>query len=246
MDVAEWFRTGRVSTGGGPVDALRNVSVLAVKNLSGSAVATGGVLAIDSPLNFNASYLDRFKAGPFLQSTAAAPATADKGRVAVALEPIANGRVGNVCLSGIVPARVNFTTADGSLLAADVADGQVGYLQETFYGSCQILWRESTDAGTCWAVVRVGTPFTPNPAALLCGDTTAAVADTDSTFTVDNVRSAGMGISPTTTSTDTIIISNWAAWEADDNAACMFSLTDLTAESGSIGHGNFVQGPCKG
>ncbi len=78
------------------------------------------------------------------------------------------------------------------------------------------------------------------------GTTTDAVAKTNGTFTVDNVDSVEPDLaSPVGSSSDTFIISNWAKWESNAGQRCDFIITDLDAESGSIGHGDFAQGACK-
>jgi hypothetical protein len=78
------------------------------------------------------------------------------------------------------------------------------------------------------------------------GLTTGSVAKTDATFTVDYVEAVDMGgVAPVDSSSDTFIISNWAFWESESGQRCDFIITDLDAESGSIGHGDFAQGACK-
>jgi len=80
---------------------------------------------------------------------------------------------------------------------------------------------------------------------LLFGKTTGAVTTSTGTFTVNNITAAGRCAPPTSSSTDTIIVANWCGWSCSASGiTVMFCLADLTAASGSIGHGNFVQGPC--
>lgn len=81
---------------------------------------------------------------------------------------------------------------------------------------------------------------------LLFGLTTGTVLTSDATFTVNNITIAQKGGPPTTKSTDTIIVNNWTGdWScAAGGVKVMFALLDLIASYPSIGHGNFVQGPC--
>ncbi|MCY2974647.1 MAG: hypothetical protein NTW52_08280 [Planctomycetota bacterium] len=73
----------------------------------------------------------------------------------VAIEPIAEEKIGRVVFAGLVAARVNIQEASHQY--ADVADSGGSILESKPSGSAQILWRRNaTQQGEQWAVVRLG------------------------------------------------------------------------------------------
>jgi hypothetical protein len=78
----------------------------------------------------------------------------------------------------------------------------------------------------------------------LFGLATAAVNTTDSNFTVNGITSADSteAVPFIASSSTTALVSNWCGWGcASAGAKVMF---ELTALSGGVWQGNFVQGPC--
>jgi hypothetical protein len=82
---------------------------------------------------------------------------------------------------------------------------------------------------------------------MLFGKTTAAVASTDSSFTVNNVVACDDSLTaPVSGTSDTFVVNNWAKWTAKSGVVCMFLVKSLTAIDSSVGTGEFVQGGCIG
>jgi hypothetical protein len=77
------------------------------------------------------------------------------------------------------------------------------------------------------------------------GLTKAAVMTGDASYVVDHVTTADHISCPIQSNTTTIIVYNWAGWSATGSGVkSMFIMVDFTVSSGSIGHANFIQGPC--
>ena len=172
------------------------------------------------------------------------PTTSDAGRFCVTVDPIASGAIGLVLVSGLVPVQIYLKNGDSAPSFADVKDGQIGYLQAANSGA-QVLYCQAAGSsdGPVWAYVRIPGSGTPN---ILCfGKTTAAVDTSAPYFTVNNITSADQGKAPTTSSSDTMIVANWCQWgTANAGTPIMFCVSNLNASGDSIGHGQFVQGPC--
>ena len=172
MDAAEWYFRTKMPGGTPPALLARDLCILPIMNNSGSDVPVGGILAIDSPPNFDANYPDRFRFAPMIQSTQAVAGSDDVGTFCIAVEPIAKGLVGNAAFSGCVPALIYCPQAisDPSQIPASADVGTdtaaAGYLESNSSGAAAVLWGNwQTAPGLCWALVRFGgggetlTPF---------------------------------------------------------------------------------------
>ncbi|MFN7891481.1 MAG: hypothetical protein ACK5OC_14405 [Pirellula sp.] len=126
---------------------------------SATTVPIGGIVGFNAPLgdpDLGPADLARFVRDATIQSVRPI-AEEHTGRFGVAIEPIAEDKVGRVVFAGVVAARVNVQETWHQY--ADVADSGGTTLQSKPNGSAQILWRRDTNqTGVQWAVVRVGKP----------------------------------------------------------------------------------------
>jgi len=157
VDAAIDLQRRRQNALGDPKQAFRQTGTVLVRNDSGSDVPRFGVLGIDGPLIGPSDNVEEFKNRVALAGVT--PVAADHtGKFVVTLEPIAAGEIGRAVISGIAIAKVNVADAGTTYDYADVADGQVDYLEaKTNTGSAQILWLEA-GTGEKWAVVRLSNP----------------------------------------------------------------------------------------
>lgn len=146
-------------------------AVARMRNGSGSAVAKGQVLGIDS-----LSISPKDSEGAFLTGgislVGSTPSLPDhEVKYAVALEPIADGKIGRVALDGLVRVRLNLIDKNDKF--ATVVDGSAT-LESNWFGSARIIAVEEGDPpleeeeeppedyddgyGERWAVVRLNDP----------------------------------------------------------------------------------------
>ena len=244
-DALKWVYKEMNRTGRGFQALNFDSGVVLVENDSGSDAAQYDVLGIASSAPIGPQdNLSEFQLRRLLSGVT--PALPDHaGKFVVCLDAIPAGTIGRAVASGIIPCRVKLSA---SSVVPDYADATAGqpYLSAGSSGA-RILVSDvaaNADSDQCvWAYVRLPEPRTFGLCfGLIAGS--SPLHSGDATFTVNNISAADMGQSPTNTTSDTMIISNWAGWAAPAGAKCMFSVSDMTAASGSIGHGNFVQGAC--
>lgn len=163
MDVAEWFRQGRQKTGDSPQYAPRENGIVLVHNNTGEAIARFTAIALDHPGNYDANYPDRFLYAPYWESTEQKPRDPeDRGKFAIAQQPIPVDGNGLAMIHGITPARVLVDNRTKYFRNADVLADAVT-LQPTNFGSAQLLWVTPMDvldpASEKWGVVRLGNEY---------------------------------------------------------------------------------------
>lgn len=120
-----------------------------VRNIAASDIDMGGIVSLDAPIFGPSDNLAEFRHR--FSFDASIPSAATKGRIGVAVEPIAQGRIGRVLTSGLAVCRVDVTdpTADYASESAGVHDR----LLTSANGHARIVWRESGDSGLKWAIV---------------------------------------------------------------------------------------------
>jgi hypothetical protein len=125
-----------------------------VKNSTGSDVARWGVMAI-SGMEIIPSYTpgnatSQFEQMPVL--TGSVP-TSTTTAWCVAVEPIKDGKIGRVAVSGVVQVKVDVKSANDTAVRA-----KSGYCTELETGSGEglVLWKDSGTGSGKWALVRIG------------------------------------------------------------------------------------------
>jgi hypothetical protein len=146
-------RSGRPD---GVPSVARTSSTLRVRNSSGADLSIGHVVSIEAPLFTSADNLEGFKRQ--LAMVASAPSASSRGRIAIATEPIADGAIGRVIVSGIAVARLD--VVDRNAWAAAPIVGETDRLQLVSRGPVEVLHRNAGDSGTVWAVIRIGASVT--------------------------------------------------------------------------------------
>ena len=162
LAAADAIARDRLSGGGGNRTHVRDAATVRVHYQSATTVPIGGIVGFNAPLgdpDVDNTALARFVRDATIQSVRPI-ADEHTGRFGVAIEPIAEDKVGRVVFAGVVAARVNVQETWHQY--ADVADSGGTTLQSKPNGSAQILWRrDANQTGVQWAVVRVGKPADP-------------------------------------------------------------------------------------
>ena len=125
IDMLNWWVPQQRRSGGSgaiPCGLNRESGVGLVKNASGSDQSRFAVLGIDDVVFSPSDSLIGFQNGSVLSCIT--PAIADHiGKFVVLLEPLASGRIGLACVSGVVPVQVA-KFADGCHAYADIKDAE--------------------------------------------------------------------------------------------------------------------------
>lgn len=162
LAAADAIARDRLSGGGGNRTHVRDAATVRVHYQSATTVPIGGIVGFNAPMgdpDVDNTALARFVRDATIQSVRP-NAEEHTGRFGVAIEPIAEDKVGRVVFAGVVAARVNVQETWHQY--ADVADSGGTTLQSKPNGSAQILWRrDANQTGVQWAVVRVGKPADP-------------------------------------------------------------------------------------
>jgi hypothetical protein len=162
LAAADAIARDRLSGGGGSRTHVRDAATVRVHYQSATTVPIGGIVGFNAPLgdpDVDNTALARFVRDATIQSVRPI-ADEHTGRFGVAIEPIAEDKVGRVVFAGVVAARVNVLETWHHY--ADVSNSGGTTLQSKPNGSAQILWRrDANQTGVQWAVVRVGKPADP-------------------------------------------------------------------------------------
>jgi hypothetical protein len=151
VDVAQGLDFDR---SGVATEPLRSADIVYIKNNSGSAVGMYNVLGLGDPIITPAANLTEFKTR--IAFTGHMPAAAaDIGKFAITLEPIAAGAIGRGVIAGCSPVQLSVDPLDLKD-GAEVADGQIGCLDNVAGGSATVLWVENNGNAAQWAIVRLG------------------------------------------------------------------------------------------
>lgn len=203
-----------VSGGLGAADPARNI--IYCKNDSGSDVGRWAVLEIGGVVidpATDADHAESFQATPVVLGVE--PTDPAKPFV-IAVEPIADGAIGRVAASGVVPVKLD-VTAEADTTAASKA-GSTGELK-TGSGPAAVLWKESGTGGGKWGLVRFGGGGGGKQPRL---GTISATWTKGATATVTQIKADGAALSPTVTFTAT----NWFATVTTDGGTkkvlCVF------------------------
>jgi hypothetical protein len=130
-------------------------TVLLVKNSTGADLARFAVAGIGDPVFFQdgeGTVLDEFK-NRYPMSLIAPDADLHTGAFAVAIEPIASGKIGRAKVFGVTPVKLSVTATGDQW--AEIEDGVTATLKTGATGSARILYKQS-GTGEKWGVVRFG------------------------------------------------------------------------------------------
>jgi len=218
LDMLRWWKqTQRTGAGSGPRGDY-NRGVFNGRNDLEFSLDIFSVVGINGPLIAPTYNEQEFKNKSSLKLTV--PETpAHDNKFAITLEPCPAGSICKVCVCGMVPVLLDvvnesdeFASIDDSVTSNLITGGS----------GVPIIWKDAEGgeniAGLRWGLVLLGQADRGYDR--ITGLTTAAVATSDDTFTIDNVAVV-KGADPredTESSSETVTVYNTHAWEADDNA----------------------------
>ena len=137
--------------GGGAFGGSTDRDVILVYNGSGSDVSRFGVLGIGDVRITQADRAVAFYQRVYMTGEEPAVGTHD-GKFAVALEPIADGKIGRCVTGGLIQCQV--TINDDAHEYATITDASVAKLSSQGTGYARILWKAGT-SGDQWAIVHL-------------------------------------------------------------------------------------------
>lgn len=154
LDAAEDFRRRRLGGGGRPLGLEQRPSgLLLVQNNSGADREQFDVLGIDVPLTLPADNEAEFRSR--LAVSGILPALIHSlGHVVVLLEPLATGRIGWGCVSGVCQVQVDILSAATWYARPTVAGD---YLTSASGGCARIIYKPAA-TGLQWCLVQLGLP----------------------------------------------------------------------------------------
>jgi hypothetical protein len=132
---------------------FRQSGIVKVKNVSGADRGRFAVLGLTEPIILPADNESEFKRQVTFEGVV--PAKNDhKGKFAVLLEPVADGKIGLGVVAGVVPVRLQVDPAK-LYDCAEIIDDNTQALRNVPHGSARVLWVEATGSTERWAVVRL-------------------------------------------------------------------------------------------
>lgn len=149
VDAANAHEASLRDGGDGVGGSARPTLIFRAKNTTGVDLARFAVAQPGAPLFTPSVNLKGWQNEPV--PTLVVPSATTAGRLAVAIEPIASGKIGRVMLAGVVNVKVEVTDAD--LLTAGEIEASTAKMQTRPDGSALILWREAGTSGERWAIV---------------------------------------------------------------------------------------------
>ncbi|MBI1373363.1 MAG: hypothetical protein GC159_11585 [Phycisphaera sp.] len=130
---------------------FRQLDIIPVRNDTGEDLDRFSAVGIAAPIIGPDVNADEFKN----RATAIGvkPIVPDhRGRFAVYLEPVKDGKIAPACVSGVIPCQIN--VEEETHLRADIEHDET-ILLTGHHGGAEILWKES-GKGVKWALVKVG------------------------------------------------------------------------------------------
>lgn len=132
---------------------FRQSGIVKLKNASGADQVRFAVLGLSEPIILPSANEIEFKRQVTFKGVV--PAKNDhRGRFAVLLEPIADGKIGLAVIAGVVPVRLK---VDPEQLydRAEILDADSGKLLNVPHGSARVLWIDALGSEERWAIVRL-------------------------------------------------------------------------------------------
>ena len=132
---------------------FRQSGIVKLKNASGADQARFAVLGLTEPIILPAANTPEFKRQVTFEGVV--PAKNDhRGKFAVLLEPIAEGKIGLAVIAGVVPVRLK-VDAEQLYDRAEIIDADAGKLLNVPHGSARVLWIDAIGSEERWAIVRL-------------------------------------------------------------------------------------------
>ena len=153
IDAADGFRRRQQHVGRTPQASILNrlTGTAPLRNDTGADLPRFAVVGVDGPIIAPSDNEDEFTKRATLIGVE--PTVEDhRGRFAVVTEPIADGVIGQACVSGVIPAKVNIV--DENHTRADVKAGSTT-LESGHHGAAELLWH-APGTGEQWALIKIG------------------------------------------------------------------------------------------
>jgi hypothetical protein len=132
---------------------FRQSGIVKVRNTSGTDQGRFAILGLSEPIILPSANEIEFKRQVTFEGVV--PAKNDhRGRFAVLLEPIANGKIGLAVIAGVVPVRLK-VDPDQLYDRAEIIDADSGKLLNVPHGSARVLWIDAVGSEERWAIVRL-------------------------------------------------------------------------------------------
>lgn len=157
VDTVHAVRAQQFNAGGGQSERFRQGDIISVRNDSGQDANKFDVLGIAEPIIDPDDNLSQFKERVAL----VAGMPTELGKFGICIEPIADGKMGRVQVSGICLARIVVDPDHYVPYRVDVS-GNTRYLVSNAMGSAFILWHGAAipddEDDAKWIIVRLGNP----------------------------------------------------------------------------------------
>jgi len=155
VEAAKADRARKLSASGGRSEYMPpDTDVILVQNDSGADRERFDILGIDDVVITPTENAEEFKSRVALSGIEPVPNT-HLGRFVVLLEPIADGKLGRACISGVCPCQIDVIDAGHKYADINPDSGDRFRAASRQFGGAEILWKES-GTGTKWAVLRLG------------------------------------------------------------------------------------------
>lgn len=130
-------------------------ATIKIRNETGQPIPRFAVIGLGEPIILPSTNLAEFQSQVAFRGTLPQPGKP----FAITQEPIPAGAVGRCMVDGVTPVKLSIFDPDPEAQWAEPSYQNVATLRTYRGGSMRILWRESGDTGTKWAVAA----FNPNP-----------------------------------------------------------------------------------
>jgi hypothetical protein len=132
---------------------FRQSGIFKVRNTSGTDQGRFAVLGLSEPIILPAANEIEFKRQVTFEGVVPAK-DEHKGKFAVLLEPIADGKIGLAVIAGVVPVRLK-VDPDQLYDRAEIIDADTCKLLNVPHGSARVLWIDAIGSVERWAIVRL-------------------------------------------------------------------------------------------
>ncbi len=132
---------------------FRQSGIVKLRNASGADQGRFAVLGLSEPIILPSANAAEFKRQVTFEGVVSAK-NDHRGKFAVLLEPIADGKIGLAVIAGVVPVRLK-VNPEQLYDRAEIIDGDAGKLLNVPHGSARVLWIDAVGSEERWAIVRL-------------------------------------------------------------------------------------------
>jgi hypothetical protein len=155
-EVLSWYARTKDKIGAAGGGLAADAGLINVRNDTNQAVGQFAILGIDGVVFTPAANLQGFKNGPIFKGATPTIAAHD-GNFCVTAAPIAANSIGKARVVGLTPVQISVTNATAWYEYADVTNSNTAILTLVPAGQAKVMYKESENSGTTWALVALGT-----------------------------------------------------------------------------------------